>query len=84
MLGFSLGKIIVLVLIVAAIWYGFKYIAGRNRAVGQGKNRGNLRQAGDDASRNTVHEMETCALCGTFVPVAVAKACGRDGCPYPA
>lgn len=83
MMGISLSKLIVLVLIIAAVWYGFKYVTRRNQMLDEEKNRGNLRDNGNDASRNTVHDMETCTVCGTFVPAGAAKACGRAGCPYP-
>ena len=84
MLGFSLSKLVVLALIVAAVWYGFKLIGRSNKPVGRDESRENLRRAAnDDVSRNTVHDMETCRVCGTFVPTGAAKACGRDGCPYP-
>jgi len=84
MLGISLGKLIVLALVVAAVWYGFKMLGRRNRPVGQDRSRENPRRSSsDDESRNTVHDMETCRVCGIFVPTALAKSCGRDGCPYP-
>ena len=83
MLGFSLGKIIVLLLIIMVVWYGFKVVARRGQSVGRDKTGEKLGKDRDDASRDTVHDMERCRVCGTFVPAAAARACGRDGCPYP-
>jgi len=79
MLGFSLGKLIVLGLIIAAVWYGFKVVGRRNQGVG--------RKSADpkvDAAVSDAQNMEKCDQCATFVPVSVAENCGRDGCPYPA
>lgn len=71
---FSIGKILVLVAIVAAVWYGFKWMS-RPRAGGSGK-------VADEAPP-AVEEMDKCSVCGTFVPAEGAKDCGRDDCPYP-
>lgn len=87
MLGFSLGKIVVLLLIVAAVWYGFRMLARGGRPVERDRESGRIGAAereGADREGATVHEMETCSVCGTFVPADAARACGREGCPYPA
>ena len=83
MLGFSLSKIIVLVLIIAAVWYGFKLLARRGQSVGQDRKIGRIGPKPADNDKTTVHDMETCSVCGTFVPTGAARACGREGCPYP-
>jgi len=83
MLGFSLNKLLVLLLIVAAVWYGFKVLARRGKPVERDREAGRLGRRADEAGE-TVHDMETCSVCGTFVPIEAARACGRDGCPYPA
>ena len=84
MLGFSLSKLLVLLLIIAVVWYGFKIVTRRNRPVERDREKGRIgaKAAGEDKA--TVHDMETCSVCGTFVPTAAARDCGRDGCPYPA
>ncbi|NKB21667.1 MAG: hypothetical protein GKS01_14340 [Alphaproteobacteria bacterium] len=80
MLGFSLGKLIVLGLIIAAVWYGFKFVGRRNKGVG----RKSVDPEVDQAAASDAQNMEKCAQCATFVPAAVAQNCGRDECPYPA
>lgn len=66
-------KWLVLGLIVAGIWYGFKMIARRNKA----------KQMNDArAARDGVENMTACAVCGTYV-TAQQGNCGRDACPYP-
>jgi hypothetical protein len=84
MLGFSLNKLIVLFLIIAAVWYGFRILARRGKPVERDREAGRLGRRAADEEEGTVHDMETCSLCGTFVPTEAARACGRDGCPYPA
>ena len=84
MLGFSIGKLLVLGAIIAFVWYGFKLIGRRNQRVSTpepppGKPGPQPGDAPADAE-----DMDKCALCGTFVPVSAAKHCGREDCPYPA
>ncbi len=79
MLGFSLGKLIVLGLIIAAVWYGFKLIGRRSQGVGNKPAEPKVENSAPDAQN-----MEKCEECGTFVPVSAAQNCGRDGCPYSA
>ena len=78
MLGFSLPKLIVLALIIAAIWYGFKFFS---RAQGMSK----PEKPGDDtdAVMPDAVDMVKCATCGDFVAAKGASSCGKDGCPYP-
>ena len=83
MLGFSLGKILVLAAMIALVWYGFKYVARRNQKFGRDKTAGRLGRQDDNAPDEKVQDMETCAVCGTFVPNGSARSCGRESCPYP-
>ena len=82
MLGFSLSKIVVLLLIVAAVWYGFRMLARSSRPIPRDRDKGRIGGAADE-EENTVHDMETCTVCGTFVAADAARACGREACPYP-
>ena len=83
MLGFSLSKLVVLLLIIAVVWYGFRFLSRRGQSVGRQQDRDRIGRKAADEDRTTVHDMETCSVCGTFVPATAARACGRDGCPYP-
>lgn len=83
MLGFSLGKILVLVAIIAVVWYGFKAYARRSQSVGRDQTSGRVGHKGSESADETIQDMETCSVCGTFVPNKSARACGREGCPYP-
>ncbi|MEX2455557.1 MAG: hypothetical protein WD470_12680 [Rhodospirillaceae bacterium] len=67
-------KWVVLAAIVAAVWFGFKAIARRNRANEVAQNK---------QARERVADMTACSVCGTFVAEG-ETACGRGDCPYPA
>lgn len=78
MLGFSLPKLIVLAVIVAAIWYGFK-IFSRGQAAAKTK------VPGDDTDSiiPDAVDMVKCETCGDFVASKGSTSCGKQGCPYP-
>jgi hypothetical protein len=78
MLGFSLPKLLVLGLIVAAIWYGFKFF-------GSGRISLKSKTSGDDSNTVTPDavDMVQCATCSDFVTVNGRSFCGKEGCPYP-
>lgn len=81
-------KLLVLIVIIAAVWYGFKFFARRSLNVSGQQPRGHIGSGKQDASGKTTQDkatqdMELCTVCGTFVPNASAKSCGRDACPYP-
>ena len=73
MLGLSFWKVVVLLGALAAVWYGFRF-AGRVPR----ERRPNVGRSAPD----TVAEMQACRVCGTYVVAAVARGCGRAGCPY--
>jgi len=78
MLGFSLPKLLVLVLIVLAVWYGFKWIGRldkeRRRSVRDGGAAGEPKKA--------VEDMVKCPVCDAYVPALGATKCDRADCPY--
>ena len=65
-------KYLLLALIVAGVWYGFKAIARRNKA----KTAEDQRKKSD-----SVEDMTACSVGGTFVTPEQGE-CGKDGCPY--
>jgi uncharacterized protein len=75
MFGFSLVKLLVLAAIVAAVWYGFKWV-GRYQQVQRAK-------TAEEKSRIEGEDMVACSRCGTYIVPDRAKACGRADCPYP-
>ena len=65
-------KILVLLLIVGAVWYGFKAIGRRN-----------IKKQTEDARNDRIEgeDMTACEVCGTYV-TANPSNCRRETCPY--
>jgi hypothetical protein len=90
MLGISLGKLLLLALLVLAIWYGFKYV-NRIEEVRQ-----TLKRAARDAAARSqartqarqgtpsikAEDMVKCRACGVYVTKSGASNCGRPDCPW--
>ncbi|MEE8188447.1 MAG: hypothetical protein V3T80_04505 [Kiloniellales bacterium] len=90
MFGFSLQKLIVLVAVIAAVWYGFKFISRLHdkreaeAKLDQGR-AGRTRSgvgAGPDSTGAVAQDMVQCQVCEAYVPARGAGHCGRDDCPY--
>ena len=78
MFGFSLPKIVVLVVIIALVWYGFKVFSrGRNL-----ENPGKGDEVTDNKGEQPV-DMEACTVCGDYVATG-SPSCGTEDCPFPA
>jgi uncharacterized protein len=75
MFGLSLSKLLVLALIIAAVWYGFKWLnrAASAKRVGGGKP--------SDAPR--ADDLTACPACGTYVAAGL-KECPSDRTDCPA
>lgn len=71
----SPSKLLVLIAVVAIVWYGFKLV-GRLDAARKSVAKG------DDDSRGGVDTV-SCAVCGAYVAADGATSCGRADCPYP-
>ena len=79
MLGFSLTKIVVLAAIVAAVWYGFKFVG---RLEKRRKEDLAASRKPEPADIKDVGEMIKCPKCDAFVAANGAMNCGRSKCPY--
>lgn len=85
MFGFSIQKLIVLAAVIAAIWYGFKFIGRLDKA------RKHAAKLTRDAARGAAgavpaaetEEMERCEVCDAYVSARDPASCGRADCPYP-
>ena len=91
MFGFSLQKLIVLVGIIAAVWYGFKLVSRLDAArkaeakVPDDRKTGwrpFSRRRGASPARKEAEDMVQCPACGAYVAPRSASACGRADCPY--
>jgi hypothetical protein len=86
MLGISLGKLFLLVLLVLVVWYGFKY-ANRVEEI-----RRTFKKAAQDAAARSharrgapaikAEDMVKCRACGVYVTASGASNCGREDCPW--
>ena len=81
MFGAGPQKLIVLIAILVAVWYGFRYIgrlAAERRALERAAGtRGRMRPRGS----RRVEDMVKCALCGDYVPATGVGSCDRANCP---
>jgi len=81
MLGIGLSKLLILVAIISAIWFGFRLLGqierNRREAAQRDKHRGRV----PPQQSRPVADMVKCRVCGTFI-AAGSKACGKAGCPF--
>ncbi len=91
MFGFSLQKILVLAAVIAAVWYGFKWISRLQEVRdaqegGKPKKKrrwpGTARRAKEEPPASAAEDMTACPVCGTYVATRGAANCGRADCPY--
>ena len=80
MFGLSLPKLLGLGLIIAAIWYGFKWLGRLDR---ERKARLRESQGGPAPAHGDRQDLVECALCGTYVAAPIAHCPeGRADCPH--
>ena len=80
------GKLVLLIVFILVIWYGFKYV---NRVE---EIRQSLKRAARDAAARSqarrgtpavkAEDMVKCSACGTYVTATGASNCGRADCPW--
>lgn len=77
MFGAGFQKILLLIAIVTAVWYGFRWI-GRLAAERKALQRTAKRNR---PARRSVEDMVKCRLCGDYVPATGVASCARANCP---
>ena len=86
MFGFSLQKLILLVGIVAAVWYGFKLLTrlqeARKTDAALRQNTAKRPGAARGEAKDKAEDMVQCPVCQAYVPARGTSSCGRDDCPY--
>jgi uncharacterized protein len=85
MFGFSLQKLLVLGLIIAAIWYGFKWVGkldrDRKERLRESRNAASSDEGGGDDEGGS-QDLAECTLCGTYVTARLSRCPdGRADCP---
>ena len=87
-------KVAVLVLLVAVVWFGFRYLERRNR-VEEGRRRPMERTMGERIRKSmreragakaepdrSIGDTEQCPVCKSYVAVDGISNCGKPNCPY--
>jgi hypothetical protein len=75
------SKLLTLVLLIAVVWCGYRYVARINdRAKAERKLE--TRNGGLPRPRPNAEEMIRCAVCNVYVSATKATSCGRPDCPY--
>ena len=86
----SLQKLLVLAAIIAAVWYGFKFVGRlqdareaeqKLRAGGTRQPKARWRRAKQPAAPEA-EDMVECPVCQAYVAARGASRCERPGCPY--
>ena len=82
MFGFSISKLVFTVVVIAAVWYGFKMLnrVGERKQDKVGK--GGASSPAAKAADSDTEDMTACSVCGVYVAPASANNCGKAGCPY--
>ncbi len=80
----SFTKLLVLAAVLAAVWYGFKFVGRLDK---QRKEEARLQKKAPAASQPAKAEpnsedMVQCPVCKSYVAASGATNCGRVDCPY--
>jgi len=83
----SFPKLIVVIGVITAIWYGFRLVGALDRARRQAERmaRQAPRQAPPNQRRADVANVEDtvkCRVCGAYVPSRQPSRCNRSDCPF--
>ena len=76
----SLSKLLVLVAIISAIWFGFRLLGQIERGRREAARRENEQGRVNRAQSRQVDDLVKCRVCGIFTARS-AKSCGKPGCP---
>ncbi len=77
----SLGKILILVAIISAIWFGFRLLGQLDRQRRDVARKEKERARAHRATPRQVDDMVKCEVCSTFIARG-SKSCGKPGCPF--
>ena len=79
---FSPAKLLLLILIVAVVWTGFRYVNRIDQIRRSLREELKRRQQGQKPSALPAEDLVKCAQCGAYVSARSATSCGRADCPY--
>jgi len=80
------GKLVLLIVFILVIWYGFKYV-NRVEEIRQSLKRAARAAAARSQARRgapaiKAEDMVKCHACGVYVTASGASNCGRADCPW--
>jgi len=82
----SLSKLVVLIAIIVAVWYGFKFLGQIDRARKEAQRRAQrtqtARRRAPPPPEQVVEDMVKCSKCGAYVTARRPTRCGRGDCPW--
>ena len=73
-------KIIVLIAIIAAVWYGFQRFGKSGGGKGRVKGKDDQKSAAERRAEQ-IEDMVKCRYCDTYIPAGEGDICGRPDCP---
>lgn len=77
----SLNKLLLLVAIISAVWFGFRLLGQIERKRRDVTRREKQRRSASSIKPRQVDDMVKCEVCGTF-NARSSKSCGKAGCPF--
>jgi len=83
MFGVSFSKLLLLAVVVAAVWYGFKLLArpdSASKVAGRKPGKPVDEAAAGEGDRPAIEDMVRCPVCGAFQARGAAP-CERRDCP---
>ena len=78
----SLPKLILLIGIIAAVWYGFRLVGEFDRARKQAERVAKQAPRQSRANVANVEDTLKCRTCGAYVPARQPTRCNRSDCPF--
>jgi predicted negative regulator of RcsB-dependent stress response len=76
----SLGKILLFVLVIVVLWFGWRYFRIREKELDIAAEKAKSKDVAKAEIDATAQTMVSCPVCKTFVAQGAA-ACFRPGCP---
>jgi uncharacterized protein len=80
MFGISFAKLIVIAIVVAAVWFGFKYLKARDSQLAQARRDAEAAKGRVGRAASATEDLVKCPVCATYVS-RTAGRCGRADCP---
>lgn len=82
MLGFSMPKLLLLIITIAIVWFGFRYVGRVDAIRRQVREEMKRRQAPRGPVSIQAEDLVKCVHCGAYVAARSASPCGRGDCPW--